>query len=146
MIVGNFYYGSNWKLYNFLPLFEVRDNREINNKICLNCNYAEYCHPMVFDKENSYFKCCTIDFLKNGQLVLGLDLLGKNLYDCHSAESNEIIKRLVRDGASNVYTIGKKGKKKLIYQTPWYNPDGSVGGLVELSIVLPPEMPHFDRD
>jgi transcriptional regulator with PAS, ATPase and Fis domain len=76
----------------------------------------------------------------------GRDLLGKNLYDCHSAESNEIIKRLVRDGASNVYTIGKKGKKKLIYQTPWYNPDGSVGGLVELSIVLPPEMPHFDRD
>ena len=33
MTIGNFYYGANWKLYNFLPLFEVRDNKDINDKI-----------------------------------------------------------------------------------------------------------------
>ena len=76
----------------------------------------------------------------------GRQLMGKNLADCHSPQSNAIIERLTKNGETNAYTIGKKGKKKLIYQTPWYLPDGSVGGLVELSIVLPPEMPHFDRD
>lgn len=76
----------------------------------------------------------------------GRGLMGKNLADCHSPQSNEIIDRLMKRGETNIYTVGKKGKKKLIYQTPWYLPDGSVGGLVELSIVLPLEIPHFDRD
>jgi transcriptional regulator with PAS, ATPase and Fis domain len=76
----------------------------------------------------------------------GRNLMGKNLADCHSPQSNVIIERLTKKGETNVYTIEKKGKKKLIYQTPWYLPNGSVGGLVELSIVLPPEIPHFSRD
>ncbi len=45
----------------------------------------------------------------------------------------------------NVYTIEKKGKKKLIYQAPWFL-DGAFGGLVELSLEIPFEMPHFIRD
>ena len=37
------------------------------------------------------------------------------------------------------------------FQTPWYKigNDGEekvVGGLVEVSVVLPDEMPHFDRE
>ncbi len=76
----------------------------------------------------------------------GLDLIGKNLADCHSQASNEIIDRLMRNGETNIYTIGKKGKKKLIYQAPWFQQDGSVGGLVEISIPLPGEIPHFNRD
>ena len=46
---------------------------------------------------------------------------------------------------ANVYTIEKGGKKKLIYQTPWYK-DGQYAGFVELSLVIPAEMPHFIRD
>ena len=76
----------------------------------------------------------------------GRELLGKNLADCHSLRSNEIIERLMREGAANIYTIQKKGKKKLICQVPWFKQDGGVGGLVELSIPLPEEMPHFNRD
>jgi transcriptional regulator with PAS, ATPase and Fis domain len=76
----------------------------------------------------------------------GLALMGKNLADCHAAESNKIIERLMQKGETNIYTIGKKGKKKLIYQTPWFKEDGSVGGLVELSITLPEHLPHFERD
>ena len=42
--------------------------------------------------------------------------------------------------------LPKKGKKKLIYQTPWYEDDKTVpAGLVEFSIILPENMPHYDR-
>jgi len=34
--------------------------------------------------------------------------------------------------------------KKLIYQGPWFQ-DGKYGGLVELSLEIPMEMPHFVR-
>ena len=72
------------------------------------------------------------------------DVRGKNMMGCHNERSQQIIKHLLNDAATNVYTISKKGKKKLIYQTPWYE-DGKTRGLIELSIVLPDEMPHYDR-
>lgn len=72
------------------------------------------------------------------------DLIGKNLKDCHQVSSWEKIQTMLREGSSNSYTIHKKGVKKLIYQTPWYE-NGAIGGLVELSIVIPEEMPHYER-
>ncbi len=72
------------------------------------------------------------------------ELIGKNLKDCHKPESWEHIQRMIASGESNSYTISKNGQKKLIYQTPWYK-EGVVAGLVELSIVVPEEMPHFIR-
>lgn len=79
------------------------------------------------------------------------NLIGCNLKDCHSAASWEIITRLLSTGGSNTYTIRKNGKSKLIYQTPWYAVSGTgtekrIGGLVEISIELPPEMPHYVRE
>jgi hypothetical protein len=44
----------------------------------------------------------------------------------------------------NVYTIEKRGVKKLIYQVPWTR-DGIYAGFVELSLEIPFEMPHFVR-
>ena len=38
----------------------------------------------------------------------------------------------------------KAGIKKLIYQAPWRK-DGKVAGVVELSMEIPFEMPHFVR-
>lgn len=73
----------------------------------------------------------------------GRDLVGQQVRDCHNARSREIIERLF-SGARNVYTITKAGRRKLIYQSPWREA-GEVRGLVELSIVLPDEMPHYDR-
>jgi hypothetical protein len=55
-----------------------------------------------------------------------------------------MIMSMLETGASNSYTIEKDGVKKLIHQTPW-RVDGVVKGLVEFSIVLPPELPHFKR-
>lgn len=74
----------------------------------------------------------------------GKSLIGKSLYDCHSGRSQEKIKEIIATGISNTYTIEKKGVKKLIHQAPWFL-DGKAAGLVELSIVLPAEMPHFVR-
>ncbi len=75
------------------------------------------------------------------------DARGRDLMKCHNERSQQIIQHLLDDAATNVYTISKKGKKKLIYQTPWYEDDAKqvVGGLIEFSIILPDEMPHYDR-
>ncbi len=72
------------------------------------------------------------------------DVRGRNLFPCHNEKSQEIIRRLLSEGSSNSYTISKKGQKKLIHQAPWYQ-DGKVAGLVEFSIVIPEEMPHYVR-
>jgi transcriptional regulator with PAS, ATPase and Fis domain len=74
----------------------------------------------------------------------GRELLGKNLLDCHSPASNVKIRELLATGATNVYTIEKNGVKKLIYQAPWIE-NGELKGLVELSLEVPFEMPHFLR-
>jgi transcriptional regulator with PAS, ATPase and Fis domain len=74
----------------------------------------------------------------------GGDLIGKSLFACHEPESAETIRRLIREGAANTYTIEKNGVHKLICQTPWYE-DGAVAGLVELSIILPASLPHHVR-
>ena len=63
---------------------------------------------------------------------------------CHNDRSIAIIEQLFK-GEKNVYTITKKGQEKLIYQAPW-TVDGVVKGLVELSMVIPKSMPHYDRD
>ncbi|MCX6169791.1 MAG: hypothetical protein NTX65_10650 [Ignavibacteriales bacterium] len=74
----------------------------------------------------------------------GYDLVGKNMFGCHSDASNEKIKEIMNKQKPNIYTIEKNGKKKLIYQSPWFE-NGKMKGLVELSIEIPFEMPHFIR-
>lgn len=69
----------------------------------------------------------------------------KNLFDCHGERSREIIRRLLADGGTNVYTIEKNGVRKMIYQTAW-RVDGVVGGLAEISMEIPAEMPHYIRN
>ena len=73
------------------------------------------------------------------------DLIGKNLYDCHNKRSREIIRHMLATGGSNVYTIEKHGVHKVIYQTAWKKADGTVGGIVEISMVTPADMPHYVR-
>ncbi len=74
----------------------------------------------------------------------GLSLIGSNLKECHKPESWSQITEMIITGSTNVYTIEKEGKKKLIYQTPWYS-ESKVAGLVELSLELPHEMAHHKR-
>lgn len=74
----------------------------------------------------------------------GPELIGKNLFDCHPEPSRSKLKEMIKHQTENVYTIEKNGKKKLIYQTPWYE-NGTYKGFVEFSIQIPFEMPHFKR-
>ena len=72
------------------------------------------------------------------------DLVGKSLIPCHNENSRAIIARLLETGGTNSYTISKNGQKKMIYQTAWKE-NGEVAGLVEISMVIPEEMPHYIR-
>ena len=72
------------------------------------------------------------------------DVRGKSMIPCHSARSREIINRLITNGEVNAYTIQKGALRKLIYQAPWYEKD-EVCGLVEFSLEIPEEMPHYVR-
>jgi transcriptional regulator with PAS, ATPase and Fis domain len=74
----------------------------------------------------------------------GASLIGRNVLDCHPEPAHSKLKRLFETQQPNVYTIEKGGIKRLIYQAPWYQ-DGVFAGLVELSLELPTQMPHFVR-
>ncbi|RJO71925.1 MAG: PAS domain-containing protein [Myxococcales bacterium] len=74
----------------------------------------------------------------------GKALVGKNLLDCHPEPARTRLRELLAEPKVNAYTIEKNGVRKLIHQAPWYD-GGAFAGLVELSIELPPELPHFVR-
>jgi transcriptional regulator with PAS, ATPase and Fis domain len=74
----------------------------------------------------------------------GRQLIGKSMLDCHPEAARTKTLALLTTQATNTYTIEKNGKKKLIYQSPWYR-DGRYAGFVELSIEIPFELPHFVR-
>ena len=75
----------------------------------------------------------------------GAALIGTNLLNCHPEPARTKVEELLKLESLNVYTIEKAGIKKLIYQSPWYE-DGRFAGIVELSLPIPWEMPHFVRD
>jgi PAS domain-containing protein len=74
----------------------------------------------------------------------GAALLGTNALDCHPEPSRSTLKKMLAEGRTNVYTIEKKGVKKLIYQSTW-SENGTIRGFLELSLVIPDAMPHFIR-
>ena len=74
----------------------------------------------------------------------GRALIGSNLFDCHPEPSRSKLMALMQERRTNIYTIEKKGIKKLIYQSPIYD-RGVYAGFVELSLEIPFDMPHFVR-
>ena len=74
----------------------------------------------------------------------GDSMVGQNLLKCHSPQSQAKIRQLLATGGTNAYTIEKNGVHKVIYQTAWRR-EGVVAGLVEISMVVPEEMPHHVR-
>ncbi len=75
----------------------------------------------------------------------GRALIGRSMLDCHPDPARGKLEELLANPRVNAYTIEKNGVHKLIYQAPWYK-DGACQGLVELSLVIPAEMPHFIRE
>ncbi len=74
----------------------------------------------------------------------GEALIGSNLLNCHPEPARNKLLEMMKNRQANVYTIEKSGKRKLIYQTPWYD-QGEYAGFVELSLELPADLPHFIR-
>ncbi len=79
-------------------------------------------------------------FSKDG----GSDLIGTNLLTCHPEPARSKLSDLLENPRVNIYSIEKKGKKKMIYQAPWFK-EKEYAGLVEISFVLPADVPHFVR-
>lgn len=73
------------------------------------------------------------------------DIIGHDLMQYHPPHAQEKIREMLSQGTSNSYTIEKNGMRKLIHQTPWRDADGNIAGLVEFSIILPADMPHYVR-
>ncbi len=73
------------------------------------------------------------------------NIIGQDLMQFHPAHAQAKIREMLSEGTSNSYTIEKQGLRKLIHQTPWRDEDGKIGGLVELSIILPVGMAHYVR-
>jgi transcriptional regulator with PAS, ATPase and Fis domain len=74
----------------------------------------------------------------------GQELIGTSVFDCHPEPSRTKLRELLEEGKANCYTIEKHGVKKLIYQCPWQE-QGKFAGLVEFSMEIPFELPHFVR-
>ena len=74
----------------------------------------------------------------------GQQLIGQSLFACHQGDAAEKLTSVLGSGKVNCYTIEKAGIKKMIYQSPWFE-NGIYMGFVELSLELPPEVPHFVR-
>jgi hypothetical protein len=74
----------------------------------------------------------------------GRNLIGKSLIDCHPEPARSKLLLMLKTGERNAYTTERNGIKKFIYQAPWYD-GGQLGGMVELALEIPFEIPHFVR-
>lgn len=97
----------------------------------------------VCDREGIivYMNRASIAQFKNDN---GEKLLGTNLIDCHPEPSRSKLIEMLQKPIDNMYTIEKRGVKKIIYQTPWKE-KGEFKGVIEISFLLTPDMPHFIR-
>ena len=75
----------------------------------------------------------------------GAKLVGTNLMACHPEPSLSKLKAFMAKRELNVYTIEKRGVKKLVYQTPW-TAGGRYAGFMEIVMEIPFEVPHFVRE
>jgi len=72
-------------------------------------------------------------------------LIGRSVFDCHPEPALTKTRRLYETQQANHYTIRKNGQRKIIHQLPWFE-SGTFAGFVEISIPIPDDLPHFDRD
>ncbi len=75
----------------------------------------------------------------------GAALIGRSVFNCHPEPALTKTRQLYAALRATHYTIRKNRQKKIIHQMPWF--DGGVfAGFVEISIPIPDDLPHFDRD
>jgi hypothetical protein len=72
------------------------------------------------------------------------DLLGKSLIDCHPEPARTILLDMLKEPKTNSYTIEKRGVRKMIHQSPWFEHD-IFKGVIEISFEIPIDLPHHLR-
>ncbi len=75
----------------------------------------------------------------------GANLIGSDVLACHPEPSRTKLASMYKARRPNHYTIRKDGQKKIIHQLPLVK-EGLFHGYVEISIPIPDDLPHFDRD
>ncbi len=75
----------------------------------------------------------------------GYALVGRSLLACHPEAARNKLEALLDSRQANIYTIEKAGVKTLVYQSPWFE-NGEYRGIVEMTLPVPWDMPHFVRD
>ena len=70
--------------------------------------------------------------------------LWHNLAEYHGERAMGIIRHLITSGGTNAYTIQKGEIRKMIYQSAWRK-DGKVAGLIEISMEIANDLPHYVR-
>ncbi len=71
--------------------------------------------------------------------------VGSSLIECHPEPARSKLLNMLKEPQTNIYTIEKRGIKKIIRQSAWYR-NGIFSGVVEVSFEIPAMMPHFIRD
>jgi len=132
----------------------------VQTKFSLHCaSRYEYCSMYMtdFDWTTDFPNAITVCDLQGIILAMnekaaagysaygGKELIGKSLLDCHPEPARSQLLQLLKSGERNVYTIEKNGRRKLIYQAPWYR-NKQRCGMIELSLEIPAEIPHFVRE
>jgi len=72
-------------------------------------------------------------------------LVGHSIFDCHPEPALTRTRALYAGREPNHYTVRTRGVRKIIHQLPWTS-NGVFGGFIEISLVIPEELPHHDRD
>ena len=75
----------------------------------------------------------------------GASLIGSDVLACHPEPSKTRLASMYQTHQPNHYTIKKNGQKKIIHQIPLWK-EGGFQGYVEISVPIPDNLPHFNRD
>ena len=82
--------------------------------------------------------------VKSLQAEGGRKLIGSNLLDCHPEPALSKLKRMMKNRQTNVYTVTKRRKTKIVLQTPWYKRN-RYSGFVEISLPIKGKIPNIVR-
>jgi len=74
----------------------------------------------------------------------GMKLVGTNLLDCHPAPALRKLKGMMKYRQTNVYTVTKGRRRKVVLQTPWFQ-RGKYRGFVEISLPIKGRIPNIIR-
>jgi len=74
----------------------------------------------------------------------GMDLLGRNVLECHPEPSRSKLEGMMAGEQANAYFNTENGEKRFFFQSPWYR-EGRYAGFIEISFLVPETIPHFKR-